>query len=196
MPNFIPGIKSAARYIVDTAGRIAKFDPVTWVLMFVDYVHGEIHSKNAYLVEYSLLRDTDEFVEVRVETGATNKLPHMEIEIEGAIAGTAELWEDTTKTHVANNAITPFNRWRDPPTNTSLLTVCHTPGGSQTGDADLKKFFGASTTNQKVNLGGSASSRHEFVLKKNTAYLIKVTSRADANALTITLDWYEHTTRS
>ena len=47
----------------------------------------------------------------------------------------------------------------------------------------------------KADAGGSGGSRREFILDQNIAYLIRATSRADANAISIILDWYEHTNK-
>ena len=77
--------------------------------------------------------------------------------------------------------------------STSGLTICHTPGGAQAGAATLVEYFGASASGGRVAVGGAAESREEFILKQNTAYLIQATSRADGNALSIIMSWYEHT---
>jgi len=50
---------------------------------------------------------------------------------------------------------------------------------------------GASASGGRVAVGGEANSESYFVLKQNTAYLIRATSRADNNALAIIMDWYE-----
>lgn len=175
-----------------TEDVFATADASTNAINVVDYPHHEIHGGSAYYAVYSALKADTETIEVRIGTPNTTKWAHMLLEIDCALAGTAELWEATTKTHAAGNAITPMNRNRNS-SNTSGLTICHTPGGAEAAAAMLTQYVGASATGGRVAEGGGASSRHEFILKQNEAYLIRVTSRADGNALSIILDWYEHT---
>lgn len=158
----------------------------------INHDHHEIHEGDAYYTIYSALKDSTATIEVRIATPNTTAWAHMVIEIDAAIAATAELWEATTKTDVVGNRLTPVNRNRNS-SNTSALTICHTPAGSESAGATLTQYIGASAVGGRVAEGGGASSRHEFILKQNTAYLLRATSRADGNALSIILDWYEHT---
>ena len=41
--------------------------------------------------------------------------------------------------------------------------------------------------------GGEARALHEWVLKQNTKYLLRITSHTDANVISVSFDWYEHT---
>ena len=170
-------------------------DSATNQLMTIDYAHHEIHGGSGYFVAYSALADDTDLIEVRIQTPDTRKWAHMIIDIDSALASYAQLWVPTTKTHEAGNAITPFNR-NNNSTNTSDLTICHTPAGSQAGAANLAQYMGAATTSGKAASGGGTSSRGEFILLQNSSYLIRVTSRADNNALNIVLDWYEHTNKN
>ena len=88
----------------------------------------------------------------------------MDIIIDVALASTAELWIGTTKTHESGNVITPVNRDFNS-NNTSGLTICHTPGGSQAGTANLIQYIGASASGGRVAVGGSIGSRGEFIFK-------------------------------
>jgi hypothetical protein len=179
----------------DTGFDTLRMDASTHTLQTIEYEHHEIHAGSAYFAIRSELVDSAGDVEVRFAQPDTTKYAHMTIEVDSALAATIELWAATTKTHEAGNAITPLNRNFNS-TNTSGLTICHTPGGAQAGTANLTQYVGAASVSGKVNEGGGASSRHEFILKRNTAYYIKATSRADGNAISIILDWYEHTDKS
>ena len=172
----------------------ATADASTNAITTIEYEHHEIHGGSAYYVIYSALRADTEFIEVRIQTPDTTKWAHMVINVDFALAGTAELWTPTTKTHASANAIAPLNRNFNS-TNTSGLTICHTPGGAQAGTANLIQYVGATASGGRVSEGGGADSRHEFILDQNQSYLIKATSRADGNAVSIILDWYEHTAK-
>jgi hypothetical protein len=178
---------------LDNSGEpvLPKVDSSTNCLTILDYAHHEIHSGSHYFCAYSALKANTETIEVRFATPDTTTWAHMTIDVECALAGTVEMWEATTKTHVALNAITPWNRNRNS-TNSSGLTICHTPGGAEAAAAGLTEYVGAASVSGRVAGGGEATSRAEFVLKQNTAYLLRATSRADGNALSIILDWYEH----
>ena len=166
-------------------------DKATNQLMTVDYEHHEIHGGSAYFVVYSALKSDTGLIEVRIQTPNTKTWAHMVIAIDAALAATAQLWKGTTKTDVSGNRITPMNRNHNS-SNTSGLTICHTPAGAEGGTAALTQYMGAASTNGRVNTGGGTGNRGEFILQQNQSYLIRVTSRADNNALSIILDWYEH----
>ena len=178
--------------IMDENDRISSLDKSAWVLPTITYPHSEAHGGRAYIAVHSALKDDTESYEVRFQAPDSDRLPHLEIFIDCALAATVEFWKDTTKTDVANNRINSLNR-KFNSVNTAGMFICHTPGGSQAGNAHLTKYTGASASGGRVAVGGSAASRGEFILSRNSAHLIKVTSRANGNALTVEFDWYEHT---
>ena len=182
--------------LVETSGPPVKprADLATHTLQVIDYAHHEAHAGSAYFLTYSVLADDTVAAEVRIQTANTAKWAHMIITIDVGLAGTAQLWSPTTKTHVGANVLTAMNRDHNS-TNSSGLTICHTPGGAQEGDSTLTRYLGAATVSGKAAGGGSGGNRGEFILKQNNDYLIKVTSRADGNSMTIVLDWYEHTNK-
>lgn len=165
-------------------------DGVSGALMTIDYAHHEIHEGNHYFAIYSALANNTDLIEVRILTPDTSTRAHMRIAVEVAIAATVAMWIDTTKTHAAGNAITPMNRDHNS-ANASTLTICHTPAGAEAAAAVLTEYVGSSVTGGRVAVGGEATNSAEFILEQNTAYLIRSTSRADGNAMSIILDWYE-----
>lgn len=170
----------------------SPLDSTTGAIETIDYAHHEIHAGSHYFVVYSALKDNAGTVEVRIATPDTTKWAHMRIVVDFGLAGTAQMWSGTTKTHVADNAIIPMNRNQNS-TSTSGLTICHTPAGAEAAAALLTQYVGSATVSGKAAGGGNATNEAEFILKQNTAYLIRGTSRADGNSVSIILDWYEHT---
>jgi len=169
-------------------------DTVSGALTTVGYEHHENHEGNAYLGIHSLLRDDTEFIEVRIQTPNTTKWGHMVVIMKAALAATVELWEDTTKTDIPGQRF-GMNKNRNSPNGTGLL-ICHTPGGTEVTPPDIQEYIGAATTGGRSDTGGSSGGRGEFILKQNSAYLLKMTSRVNSNALSIVLDWYEHQSRA
>jgi len=177
-----------------TREREIGIEPTTRAMMVIDYPHAEAHKKRSYITVYSGLKNDTEFIEVRIQAADTARLPHLEIAIETSLAATAEFWKDTTKTDVVLNRLGALNRRFDAGASYAAgMISCHTPGGANTGDADLTKYIGAAATGGRVAIGGGASSRGEFILERASSHDILVTSRSDGNAMTIELDWYEHT---
>ena len=169
-------------------------DDITHAINMVDHAHHEIHDGSAYFAVHSMLRDDTEVAEVRIQTPDTTKWAHMVIGVQAALAATVEFHEGTTMTHEAGNALTPMNRNRNS-TNTSGLTICHTPGGADTSGADWTQYIGAAASGGRIAVGGEAGGRNEFMLDQNNDYLIRATSRADGNAISILMDYYEHTNK-
>ena len=177
-----------------TKDVVPRVDASTNAITTISYTHHEIHGGSAYYVLHSALADAAGTISIRIATPNTTKWAHMVFDLEASLAATAQMWYPTTKTHVGDNAIVPMNRNHNS-TNTSGLTICHTPGGTQAGTAQLTKYIGATASGGRVAGGGGASTRHEFILKQNSSYYILLTSRADGNAMSITIDWYEHTAK-
>jgi len=171
--------------------RAIYIDRNTGAIISVSNEHHEAHDENAYYVVHSELAGNTDDAEVRIQTPDVAERAHMTIIIDSAIAATVALWKNTTMTHVANNIINPMNRDHDS-VNTSGLTICHTPGGSQAGNPAITRYIGSASVSGKADVGGSGGSRGEFILSRNMTYLIRVTSRADDNALSIILDYYMH----
>ena len=169
-------------------------DEVTHAINIVDYPHHEIHGGSAYFAVHSMLRDDTEVSEVRIQTPNTTKWAHMVIGVQASLAATIDFHEGTTMTHDAGNVLTPMNRNRNS-TNTSGLTICHTPSGADTSGADWTQYIGAAASGGRIAVGGESGGRGEFILDQDNDYLIRVTSRADANAVSILMDYYEHTNK-
>ena len=169
-------------------------DAATHAATIIDYAHYEIHGGSAYFAVHSMERDDTEITEVRIQTPNTTKWAHMIIGVQAALAATVEFHEGTSMTHDAGNALTPMNRNRNS-NNTSGLTICHTPSGADAGAADWTQYIGAAASGGRIAVGGEAGGRNEFILDQNNDYLIRVTSRADGNAISILMDWYEHTSK-
>lgn len=184
-------LNNEGRIIVDDGDRIIRLDPNSWAVPVIRRAHEEAHEGHAYLIVYSALKEDTEFFEVRLECAVNPRRPHLTIHVESALASTIEFWKDTTKTHVGGNALTPLNREFES-TETTLVTACHTPGGSQAGAATILEYLGSASAGGRADVGGATGSRAEFILARGGAYLFKFTSRANANALTIIFDWYEH----
>jgi len=194
----MPGVSARMQAKAGVGEVHVTADGMTNALNVISYEHHEIHDGRSFFADYSASPVADGVaIEMRVEAPNTGRLAHMVFAVESGLAAKLEVWEDTTKTHNASNVIAARNRDRNSD-KVSGLTICHTPGGSQAGAANLigPIYFGAATVSGKGDTGGGAGGRHEIILKRGAAYLIKVTSAADGNSLHINMDWYEHRSKT
>lgn len=168
-------------------------DKGTRHLINVDHSHHEIHDGDRYLLtDISILGDGDER-EIYILTPSGSTLPHFAFDVKSVYETEVKLFEGSTRTYVAGNALSPINRNRIS-SNTSLLTMCHTPVSGSNGSLLLHEHWGIDSApgNQGGGLGGEGTgTRNEFVFKSSTVYLIKVISGTAANKISIIMDWYE-----
>lgn len=157
----------------------------------VDTAHQHIHNEVAYLATYSMLRDNTDAFEIRIEVPSSAKeRPNMIISYDSALAATLELWYPTTKTDASGNRIANINRVLGS-SQASPLLICHTPGGSQSGDASITRYVGSPTSPAHADVGGGGNTRGELIIPQGSDILIVFTSRSDNNAMTLLFDWYE-----
>ena len=159
----------------------------THALKTITYPHHEIHSGSAYMIYRTLALPVANDDEIRIATPNTTKWAHFTFTATSDASVTVSLYEATSLAHVGGNAITPVNQNRNS-SNTSGLTICHTPTGS--GDGTLIYNWTAGT-DHPTGEGGTAT-RNEIILKQNTAYLLRIAG-ASGDVVNIHLDWYEHT---
>ena len=181
----MPGIN---RIIRDKRGYYAKVDQVVGALRAIDIGHSEIHSGESFTVNQVATKNAGQSHEVRIQTPNSMTEVHFLLRVSSSGASTVYLYETTSKTHAAGNAITPTNRNRNHK-GTSTCKVCHTPGGAGDGTQIYSEAMGVGK-----NQGGESRATSEFILKRNTAYLIKYTSAAASCNLNMELDWYEERT--
>ena len=138
---------------------------------------------------YSLIQSntlaTDEVAEFR---GETQNLPRRIWFTWDAIASGAidiEFFEDTTKTDVPANRLTGINFCRL--CDDSDMLVCHTPGGA----GDGTQLGGTILLGSNQAKGATEIHPNIWVLKPNTAYLFRATSRANNNRVTFQMNWIE-----
>lgn len=153
--------------------------------------HRWVHEQYSWVSIQSQVLGSAGTMEVRVGIPATaSKEAHLLVTFESALSADYEIWANTTKTDASGNRMTSMNRVLLS-SNTPELLVCHTPGGSQAGNADLKRVVGAPGTFFSSGIGGSGVERNEIVVSPGTQLLIKITSNAASNSCAIVLDWYE-----
>lgn len=179
--------------IIDANGNTFEGDPATHAMIGVTYAHHEIHDGNSFVVSEQVQLADAGTREYRIATPNTTRWAHMIVVIDGSLDTTVEIYETTTKT--AGTAMTARNRNRNS-ANAATTTITHTPGGA--GDGTLiwtTRFGNDSGPAGKGGTGGGSRGVDEWVLKQNTAYLIRITSNSADNNVATQFDWYELTSK-
>ena len=132
-------------------------------------------------------------------TPDSSRWAHTILTVVTGLAARADLVQATSLGHVAANAIETINRNRNSDV-VSAMTVCHTPGQDSSSSSSgvgidwtlVSQAWGTPGKGTAPGFGGTARGTSEWLLKPNTAYLLRVTSFADSNVISIEADWYEH----
>lgn len=174
-------------------GEDVGFSKVGGAPFSINVAHGELHEGNFYHVHKTATLNSTNTLEMRIAPANGMTECHLVIRMQSSLAATLQVYEGTGKTHAAANAITPTNRNRNSK-SASVATVCHTPDGS--GDGTEILAFVCGTGGALTGAGGDRSDGQEIILKRNTAYLVRVTSGSNTNPVNISLEWYEERTET
>jgi hypothetical protein len=172
----------------DTTYQMPRLDKYTHALNVMEYVHHEIHDGHAFM--YHDVIDslgTGVSQDYLITTPDTTAWLHISHDIELSGAGTVELFEAGNRT--GTTLQTMYNRDRN---NTSLVNTGTIHKGTSGGSTDGTKIvYWKGGSNQAKNSAthGTAS---EKILKQNTKYILRVTSRAETIIVSVSIGWYEH----
>lgn len=177
---------------IDYVSGKSGIDSSTETLQTIEYEHHEIHSGSSYTTDRDIELANGASGDILLITPDTTKYAHFFYELEVEAEAQFTIWEAPTAT--AGTAMNAINRNRNlTATKPATMTLSHTPTGITTGSTIIRQHhLGAGKT-----LGGGARGSHEFVLKRNTKYLIRTTNlTVSDNWVSIILNWYEHTDKN
>lgn len=175
---------------VDYLSGNSGIDASTETLQTISYEHHEIHSGSHYnYCDYSLNEGSGNTIEFVMTTPNTTKWAHLVFQVYSSEGATLELYEGTTGV-TGGTAITPRNNNRNS-SNVSDITLIKDPTTiTDNGTRASGYLAGGGRTSGVVERG------NEFVLKQNTAYLVRITSLAVSNDISWCAEWYEHTNKN
>jgi hypothetical protein len=165
-----------------------RLDKYTHAFVMMDYVHHEIHDGHAYMyhdVIDSLAANVSQ--DYMITTPNTAAWLHVFHDVEFSGAGTVEIFEAGDR--VGTTEQTMYNRDRNNTTAPTGTLHKGTSGGLTDG---TKIVYWKGGANQSKNTAAHGTPS-EKILKQNTKYIIRVTSRAEANIVSVSIGWYEHT---
>ena len=100
-----------------------------------------------------------------------------------------DIYKDTTKEYVSGNAIT--GSCRNLIENcTCPMRICHTPTGSGDGTLIYENHWGSAS--KKAQSGGALLESEHWIVDSGDSLLFRMTSRADANVMGLTVHVVEH----
>lgn len=175
--------------IVDTNGDIVTIDEVTGAFTILEYEHHELHEGNMFTVLAVVDLGNAEVYDTLVVAPDTTRWAHLVWEIEHELETQILFYRDTTYSDNGTE-VASYNRNGNSTVNATTL-VYHTPTVTNVGTliATIQQGDGKKA-------GGSDRESNEFILKQNTAYLVRITNlTANNNLIFIKLNWYEHTSQ-
>ncbi len=168
-----------------------RVDKNTHALKEIDSSHSKIHDGDHYFCsKYEDLDDT-EVSDMIIVTPDSETWNHMLFFIQGQMATLSQLYEDSS--HTASAGLTAQNNNRNSG-NAAGLVVSETTAAGANGNLIYETKFGAATGAgaNAHKAGGEARGDSEIILKVNSTYYLKNTSRADGNTVEVLLEWYEN----
>lgn len=167
---------------------IGPTDPVSDLLVFVDFDHHQNHEGEAYQYFYynAALNGTVDFRLVVPAYAVQIRSPHMSLELICDGTATLSLFEAPTVTGNGSAVTTIRNRNRIGTPNTPGMGIFTGATFSATG-TELSKYI--TIASAKANIS-TDSSKAEWILKPETTYLVRLTTTA-ASIVMLRMNWYE-----
>jgi len=184
---------TARALISDTETVPVRADSSTHNIISLDQAHHEAHDGELFSYSgYDLDLDSGETIEVVLVTPNTDIEQHILYTVGGALQTVVQAYEGCT--HTIGSTYEAYNHNRRS-SNTTTLTLAAVATDGSDGTLIYSTGFGTATGvgATRVTGGGSARGDNEWILKKNTKYLFRITSQTDNNSVNFNLSWYEHT---
>lgn len=178
---------------------IGPTDPISDIPVYMPYDHHQVHEGETWHWDKLVLNlanganydivVTVPDITIPIGEPTVVRMPHFRYEITVNDLANVFLFEAPTVTAATGTARTPINFERNG-TYTPKLSILDAPAITATGtQIDAEYFLAAATNQSKFAVDGGTP--HEFVLRNNTKYLLRVTSGANGLDAHIDLTWYE-----
>ena len=172
-----------------------RIDGSTNSLQVIDYAHHEIHGGSGY--DYTEVVDQVQNAvrDIQITTPAGAKWAHMVIDFFCEAETEFWLWENVSIV-TPGTGITPRNHNRNSSDSSTLVVKYIDNSSLANANSDTDASGATQLEHQFVGagkkVGGSTSSREEWILKANEDYTVRWDA-TNAGYVTYHIDWYEHT---
>lgn len=174
--------------LVDSNGNESISDESSGALLTILSSHHEIHEGNHYFIASFDTVNNNDNLDFCVTVPNISKEIHMLFEVQSTAKLEVYMYEGADFDN-DGTTVTPVNSNRNS-NNTSSLNVQSGNTINNVGTLLSKYSWGSATNPVKVT-GGGFGRETEIVLKSNTKYLFRFTSRADNNLVSYKSTWYE-----
>jgi hypothetical protein len=179
--------------VSDTVMKHLRSDRSTESLMTIDYAHHEIHDGTMFSYDDVITLGSGATQDYVITVPDTTTWPHLAFDIESCDGGmTFELYEGTDK--VGTTLQTTYNRNRNSATTATTTIHKGQSGGTTDGTRIGWRSSGTGAAGGKVS--GQVGEATERVMKRNTKYIVRITSKAASNVVSVRFMFYEHTDRN
>lgn len=156
----------------------------------IDIAHNKIHRGNHFSYDDVVTLASAAVQNYLITTPDTDKVGHLGYQIEGNLGFTFEFFEATDKTGTTGQT-NIYNQNRNSSTVNGI--GLHKGISAEALEVDGTKIgykqSGSATVGGKLQ--GTDGSSLERILKRNTKYIMRITSLANANVVSVQLNWYE-----
>lgn len=174
--------------LIDKNGNQLEFDSEYIVNVGVEHHH--IHEGLHYTAQdYDASVDISTPKEWLLLTGAAPIYAHLVFIVRASKSGLIELFEGTEAS--ANGAhIDCYNNDRNS-TNACQLSFYRDPTVTVAGARLLVNVVGSDSASPVGGSGGAETRDREFILKANSVYMIRFSSQANTNRVSLCIEYYE-----
>lgn len=181
--------------LADTNGALTEFDTIATegsygYLIQVPVEHHKIHEGSHYTtVDYDSDVDITGPKYWHIKAPDTTVVPHLVWRVKASLNGLVELFEAPTTT-ADGTALTSRNNDRNS-SNTATTLFYYDPTVTGDGTRIDVDVIGSDGANPAGADGGDMNRETEWLLKRNTSYLIKFTSGTDNCRVSLHMSHYE-----
>jgi hypothetical protein len=169
-------------------------DRATQGVNVLEYEHHEVHAgSHFYNVNFFVLGNNENY-DIAFKTADTKKWVHFVENISGTSQTEFRIYEGATVT--GGTPLTIFNNDRNS-SNISESTLVHTPTVNELGALiyPMSSGLAGNPPSRAQATDGITTRSRELILKQNTTYLIRLTSKQAGNIVGYEMEWYEHTNK-
>lgn len=167
----------------------ADRDKKTGCLPVMNYEHHKVHAGDNYFYQDTVTLGAAGVQDYMITTPDSAVLIHFLYKIQHLKDVLIQLFEASDKT--GTTAQTLFNSNRNS-ANVATLSVKKGTSGGTTDGTLLQPYLGGAAAGANV-VSGISDHAQELMLKRNTKYILRITSVSAGCTCTAMMNWYEHT---
>ena len=182
-------IAIAFLFCLSSSAIAAKLDPTTGAQLTILNSHYEIHEGDHFFyTDTNLNISSGSSIDYQLTVPNSTKRTHFIFLVEGSLQITIDLYEDGDR--VGTVLQTFNNNNRDSSNIAGTILYKGTSGGTIDG-TDLHPWIsGSGTGGGRL---GEVRNEEEIILKTNSKYILRITSGANSNDISVSILIYEHT---